>query len=117
MQSRTHKLVLLSLVAALAACSSAPSVPTRGDRMMEQASAADALGKKWNQGSSIASKAIQDKADAERSVTRAEKELKDNQAIIADATQRQADGERMMAESEAEYARQFPGRALPSEAQ
>ena len=116
MQSRMQKLVVLAVVAVLAACSSAPPVPTVGDRMMEQASAAQSLGKKWNQGSTIANKAIQDKADAERSITRAEKELKDNQAVIVDATQRQAEGERMMAEAEAEYARQFPGRTLSGDA-
>ncbi len=117
MQSRTQMLVVLAVVAALVACSSAPPVPTVGDRMMEQAGNTESLGRKWNRGSAIATKAIQDKADAERSVTRAEKELKDNQAVIVDATQRQAEGERMMAEAEAEYARQFPGRTLTGDVQ
>ncbi len=116
MQSRLQKLVVFAGVAVLAACSSAPAEPTVGDRMMEQASAAQSLGEKWNRGSAIATKASQHKADAERSVTRAEKELKDNQAVIVDATQRQAEGERMMAEAEAEYARQFPGRTLTGDA-
>lgn len=117
MKSRMQKLLALAVLLLFTACTSQPPAPTRGDRMMEQASAAQSLGKKWNQGSALASKAIHDKADAERSVTRAEKELKDNQAVIADATQRQADGERMMAEAEAEYARQFPGHSLSGDAQ
>lgn len=50
--------------------------------------------------------------DAERAHARAEKVLQTSQTAIDDATQRKTAGEKMMDDTEAEYARQFPGHSL-----
>ncbi len=102
---------LLALL--LVACASEPPpLPTRGDLMINQASSASSLGERWNDGSTMATEAEQVRLDAERSLARAERDVREARKTIEDATRREARGRAMMTEAESEFSRRFPGQAI-----
>lgn len=90
----------------MTACSSTPSAPTLGEKMIEQGKGVSVLGKKWKEGKELIEEGEELIEDGEDQVEEGEEQVKEGQDQITEGKRLIRQGSQMVRESESLFLQQ-----------
>ncbi|MFO1390782.1 MAG: hypothetical protein U1E94_00950 [Agitococcus sp.] len=96
-------IVPLVLLTTLTACNTAPKGETFAGRLMTQGGQAQAIAKKWDNGSTMVSKGEKLKEKGQKNIADGKEMIAKGEKMIIDGDQMMIDGKKAMADAESSY--------------
>lgn len=100
---KTFLILPIALLATLSACSTTPKGDTFAGRLMTQGGQAQAIAKKWDNGSTMVTKGAKLKEKGQQNIADGKEMITKGEKMIIDGDQMMIDGKKAMADAESSY--------------